>query len=79
VIKEIFLSSEARTNLFDHSAFALFFAAHLLIDFMMMRTAIACQDSTFDPDHQDTGLNPIEEELASIPHKNLFCTIDFLL
>jgi hypothetical protein len=41
VIKEIFLSSEARTNLSDHSAFALFFAAHLLIDFMMMRTAIA--------------------------------------
>ncbi len=33
----------------------------------------------FDPDHQGTGLNPIREELASIFHKSLFCTIDFLL
>jgi hypothetical protein len=41
MIKETFLSSEARTNLSDHSAFAFLFAAHLLIDFMMMRTAIA--------------------------------------
>jgi ATPase subunit of ABC transporter with duplicated ATPase domains len=33
----------------------------------------------FDPDHQGTRLNPIREGLASIPHKSLFCTIDFLL
>jgi hypothetical protein len=33
----------------------------------------------FDPDYQGTGLNPIRKELASIFHKSLFCTIDFLL
>jgi hypothetical protein len=33
----------------------------------------------FDPDYQGTGLNPIREGLASIFHKSLFCTIDFLL
>jgi hypothetical protein len=45
----------------------------------------ACRDVvlvrilSFDPDHQDTRLNSIREGLASIFHKSLFCTIDFLL
>jgi hypothetical protein len=34
---------------------------------------------SFDCDHQDTRLNSIREKLASISHKSLFCTIDFLL
>jgi hypothetical protein len=41
---------------------------------------ILCQDPTFwQLFYQGTRLNPIRKELASILHKSLFCTIDFLL
>jgi hypothetical protein len=33
----------------------------------------------FYPDYRSTRLNSIREESASISHKSLFCTIDFLL